>query len=228
MGCSVLALLLGVPLMYTGSTFLMSEKTNEHAPSKSTSRLPVASPGFWLLGIALASIGFIHGVLMHHLLPMLQEREVALSLAVTIAALIGPMQVAGRLFIVSTDKLLTNHQLLLLCFISMSAASTLLAIAGQSTTLLVFFVAVFGSAYGMISVLRPVIARELLGADTFATRSGLLATVYLCFAALAPYLGARIWQLGGYQLVMLIVIACGLLGTLMYWSVHKHANPESR
>lgn len=70
------------------------------------------------------------------------------------------------------------------------------------------FAVVFGSGYGMVSIIRPVIARDLLGDDNFGAKSGLLAFFYLLGSAAAPYAGSLVWAAGGYDL--LITMLCGL------------------
>ena len=61
-------------------------------------------PTFWLLATAFAMIALCHGLVLTHLLPLLDERGVGRDTAVLAASMIGPMQVAGRLAMMAAEK----------------------------------------------------------------------------------------------------------------------------
>ena len=70
-----------------------------------------------------------------------------------------------------------------------------------------------GGAYGIVSIIRPLIAREILGEEHFGTKAGGLAALYLFGGAAAPYLGSLIWAMGGYDLLLgclMLIAASGL------------------
>ena len=75
----------------------------------------------------------------------------------------------------------------------------------------------FGSGYGTLSIIRPLIARDLLGEENFGAKSGLLALFFLLGAAASPYIGSLVWVAGGYDALIasLMVLAFGGL-----WLVH--------
>jgi MFS family permease len=98
----------------------------------------------------------------------------------------------------------------------MAASMLLLIGAGATPVMLVGFVILFGGAYGMVSIIRPVIARELLGESQFGAKSGALALVYLAGSASAPFLGSLGWSWGGYRLVLPGLIVLLLLGLGLY------------
>ncbi len=89
--------------------------------------------------------------------------------------------------------------------------------------LLLGFVFLFGAGYGTISIIRPLTARAILGEESFGSKSGFLAMVYLSGAASAPYFGALLWSLGGYDLVLCIVISLAFLGLILYVFARKLA-----
>ena len=63
----------------------------------------------------------------------------------------------------------------------------------------------------MVSILRPVIIAEYLGRNDFGLVAGLLASVYLVGYALAPAMGAIIWEIGGYDRVIEFAFTMTLL-----------------
>src|SRR5262245_68899 len=65
--------------------------------SKPSPRATLRSKTFWLLAIAFTSNMLAFSSLSVHLIPLLRERGLSGAAAVSLAALVGPMQVAGRL-----------------------------------------------------------------------------------------------------------------------------------
>lgn len=214
----VIVIVVAAPLLYVGATRMENSSARKLITRDETSKSYnfLSNPVLWLSGIAFAWIALLHGMTLHHLLPLLREKGVAAPVAVTAAAFIGPMQVIGRILMVSTDKIVSNHRLMIGCFTGLALSILFLASSGASVGLLVLFVIFFGSFYGMVSVLRPVIARELLGGEEYGSKSGILALLYLSMSAVAPYLGALLWQRGGYDIVLTITCLLAIIGLAFY------------
>ncbi len=194
---------------------------------------PVPGPGrhahlrsvvFWCLAIGFALGAVMHGITLHHLLPILDERAVHPEVAVLAISFIGPMQVAGRLAMMAAARHVSNHGIAIACFVLMGLSIVMLIGAGGTPVLLVGFVILFGGAYGMVSIVRPVIARELLGERRFGAKSGALALIYLAGSASAPYLGSLGWGLGGYDFVLPGLIALAAGGLTLYLVAQRAAS----
>ena len=212
------------PLMWMGTNGLESEGRQRPPPAQSKSQQGqqfLKSPIFWSLGIGFALAAILHGVTLHHLLPILDERHINADVAVLAASFIGPMQVAGRLTMMVVEKHVSNHGIAIGCFVAMMLSVLLLIGAGTSPTLLVGFVILFGGGYGVVSIIRPVIARDILGEHNFGAKSGALALLYLAGSASAPYLGSLIWELGGYPTVLPSLIVIALFGLILYMLSHR-------
>ncbi|MEL7171701.1 MAG: MFS transporter, partial [Pseudomonadota bacterium] len=138
---------------------------------------------FALLGVGLAMVALCHGAVIAHILPLLSERGVSDASAVFAASCIGPMQVAGRVAMRLAETYVTPHWVTCAGFIAMLVAALCLLAASLSVGAAVAFMAVFvllqGSGYGVMSVMRPVRTRELLGERDFGAISGALALPYL-------------------------------------------------
>ena len=139
------------------------------------------------------------------------------------ASFIGPMQVAGRLAMMAAQKHVSNHGVALSCFVVMGLSSLVLIASGPFPALLVFFVILFGGGYGMVSIIRPVIARDILGEQNFGTNYGVFSMFYLTGWASAPFIGALVWGLGGYDLVLPCLVAVAIAGLVLYSASHKMA-----
>jgi len=190
-------------------------------PSEAKARNFLRRPVFWLLGLGLATLAFVHGATLGHLLPLLNERGLSPEFAVFIAAMIGPMQVAGRVVMVASQRYFDNRHFLLFTFLSIGGAITLLLVSGNTHALIVVFVLFYGSAWGMISILRPVIAREVLGQENFGAKSGSLALIFLVAAASSAYLGAMVWQAYGYDALLSGLVALTAIGAVLYLLANK-------
>lgn len=180
-------------------------------------------PVFWLLGLGFAVAAIIHGATLHHLMPLLAERSLPRDFAVLIAALIGPMQVIGRLAMVAAGDRLSHHSFTLIAFGLMGGSVLALFLAGAQKLPVFAFVLMFGSAYGTISILRPVLARDLLGEAQFGAKSGGLAAMYMLASASSAWLGALVWTIGGYGLMLGLLLVFAALSTALYLSAHKLA-----
>ncbi len=183
---------------------------------------------FWLLAVGFVSIALNHGVLLTHLLPLLDERGIQSGVAIFAASMIGPMQVAGRLGMLAVERHLSTLYIFAGCFIAMSIASMALLEAGVFPFLLVGFVLLQGAGYGATSIMRPVVTAELLGSQNFGFTAGLLAVPFLGAAAAAPTVAALIWRVGGYDLVIWFATAMAVLGLASLLSAAALNNDASR
>jgi len=186
------------------------------ATCKSPVATLLARPVFWYLAAGFSLLGFNHGVVLNHLLPILADRGIGLDLAVLAAAMIGPMQVAGRLALMLGDGRLSNAVVATLSFVFVIAATLCLIAAEFAPLLVVAFVVLQGSGYGVLSIMRPVVTREILGQAHFGAISGAMAVPYLCAYALSPFIGSLLWALGGYDITLIVIAAITLVGLVSY------------
>ena len=218
----------GVPLTWLGARHLEAHGTAAAvpgAPRHHGTRLSTVfrHPAFWALGIGFSIIGFNHGVLLNHLLPILADRNVNAEVAVFAAAMIGPMQVAGRLAMMAAERHVTSHAITSACFIAIVLATLSLFAAGASPMLIVAFVVLQGSGYGVSSIMRPVALREFMGEQDFGAMTGALAVPYLVAVALSPFIGSLLWAVGGYDLALTVVALLGVVGLAAYWLAVRRA-----
>lgn len=223
----LMAMLVVAPLMWFGAGAV--EKNGAHrnviTPLDERSQRPwLRSPVFWFLAVGFGLIALLQGVTLHHLLPILNERQLHPDVAVMAISFIGPMQVFGRLTMIAAERHVSIHRIAISCFIFMGVSILILAGAGATPVMLIAFVILFGGSYGVVSILRPVIARDLLGEKQFGAKSGGLAMVFLAGSASAPFLGALVWGIGGYPLVLPGLIALSVVGLLFYVLAQRAAS----
>ena len=166
-------------------------------------------------------IAITHGATIQHLLPILNDRGVGPETAVLAASFIGPMQVAGRLAMMASEKRVSTRAVALASFAFHTLAILFLLFAGTSLMFLCAFIVLLGSAVGTVSILRPVLAREVLGDADFGTKSSALALPFLVGVAISPFLGSLLWGLGGYDLMLTVLVGMGTLGGVIYWQAAR-------
>jgi MFS family permease len=174
----------------------------------------VRSPLFWCLALCFVALAFNHGMLINHLLPLLDERRVQHETAVLAASMVGPMQVMGRLAMMAAERHVSTTGLFIVCTLALATASFLLYEAILVPALLVGFIILQGAGNGFVSILRPVIIAEYLGRKDFGLIAGVLASTYLVGFALAPIIGSLIWEIGGYDKVIELTYAMAAVAFL--------------
>ena len=206
---------IAVPLIWLGSRMAESAGVPHQTPASINTTETfglVNNLTFWLLAIGFSTIALNHGVLLTHLLPLLDERNIPSGLAVFAASMIGPMQVTGRLMMLVVERHVSSLNIFVACFITMSIASLFLLGANGLPVFVIGFVLLQGAGYGVTSILRPVITADLLGYKNFGLIAGLLAVPFMGAAAAAPTVAALIWGLGGYDFVIWFAIGAAILG----------------
>ncbi len=184
--------------------------------SQKALRTALRGPVFWLLAIGFATIALNHGIIVNHLLPILDESGVPTEKAVLAIALIGPMQVVGRLIMMAVEARMGMVRICGATFLFMALAGFVLLHAGAAVFMVFAFVALQGSGYGVTSITRPVVTAGLLGRTGFGAISGAMALPFVASTALAPTIGSLMWGWGGYDLVIMSLICVVLAGFLCF------------
>ena len=163
----------------------------------------VRSPVFWLIGATVLLIALAHGMMITHLLSMLAEAHVAKRIAVLAASMIGPMQVAGRIVLAVAGGNVSAMAGTSGYLFGLAAGYVMLFAAGWNSIWLAPFVVLYGAAWGVASILKPLAIRDMLGDREYARIAGLLAAPFLAASAAGPILGSLFWEFGGYSLMVL-------------------------
>jgi len=213
------AAVLAAPMLYLGAALLEGaapETSAPAAPEANRAALHAAfrRPVFWILALAFPMMALNHGILINHIMPILADRGIGRDTAILVASTVGPMQVAGRIVLMLTERWVDTMAATAGAFFVVMLASLVLWSAQDSAPLVFLFAAMQGGAYGLTSILKPAITAALLGRVGFGAISGWLAFPYLIGGAFAPHLGAIVWGIGGYSLVILATAALAAGGAL--------------
>ncbi len=173
----------------------------------------IARPAFWFIALAFACITMNHGMLINHLMPLLQERQFERETVVLAASMVGPMQVAGRLAMMAAERHIPMVRITAFAFGAMAVAAMALLGTAAVPALIVVFVVLQGAGVGVNSITRPVVTAELLGREGFGAISGTIAAITMTSYAIAPLAAAWLWGLGGYDAMLWICLVLALVAT---------------
>lgn len=170
------------------------------------------------LGVTIISV---------HLLTLLQQRGLSLAEAVTLGALIGPAQVAGRIGEMASGG--KHHPFWTLAAASvLSAAGMVMLAAGFSITGLSLIL--YGAGNGVFSIAKGALPLALFGPSRYAPIMGRLARPSLVAQAIGPTVGAVLLSAAGTDPTLFVLAALAVanlaLVSLLWGSVK--GNPVGR
>jgi predicted MFS family arabinose efflux permease len=208
----------GAPLMWFGARNL-TEHSSARESIEDTARLQGRSrygflrwPKFWYIALAMMLLAMVHATLINHLLLLLKDRQINADTAVLAASFMGPMQVFGRIVASLVGRYFSNGIITALCFVFSISAVGALILAEQMPAMLAVFIILQGSGIGVSSIMKPVFSREILGGENFGLKSGAQAVPFFIGNAFAALIGSLLWVLGGYDLVLQVLIVLLLIG----------------
>ena len=196
-----------------------------HAPRDShTLAQAVRHPVFWKLALAFSANVFIFSALAVHLIPLLQSLGHSASAAVFLAALVGPMQVAGRIGERTLARDAAPQVVGRFVFATLPAGLLVLALLGTKAWAVALFCLLYGMSNGVLTIIRGTLPRALFGARHYGAIMGAMAAPSLLSKAAGPLLAAAILS-GSTGPVMLPVVlfGCAVASLLLYLSAIKRA-----
>lgn len=172
---------------------------------------------FWLLATAFTTNMLAFSALSIHLIPLLNERGFSMADAVWLAAVVGPMQVAGRIGEFTIGARFRATQIAMLAFVALPLALIVLWYAGLSWGLVLIFLALYGASNGIMTIARGVIPGEIYGPARYGAINGALAAPVLASRSLGPLFAAVVWSAaGGYGAVIWSLVAIAVLSAIAF------------
>ncbi len=189
---------------------------------KSPLAAAVRVPAFWGLVVAFAGYGLAFSAMSFHLIPLLAERNVEIGVVMAIIALIGPMQVVGRVLLMAGQRHITTIQLGALIYFAFPISMAMLAMGVSSVYGLILFAVIYGVANGLVTILRGMAVPEFIGPEGYGVVSGALTMPTNIMRAAGPLAAAFAWSaLGGYTPVLwglsaiMLIAAAGFAAAAM-------------
>jgi MFS family permease len=174
-------------------------------------------PAFWSLAFAFSANSFIFSALSVHLIPILQGYGHPAATVVWMAALIGPMQVAGRLAEMTIARRAHPAAVGKVCFAILPAALLALLLFGHRQWAMALFCVLYGLANGVLTIVRGTVPQRLFGARNYGAISGALAAPSLLAKAAGPLVVAAVLARHAAPGVLFgILLACALASLALF------------
>lgn len=189
--------------------------TGKKAP---TGHAWLRSPTFWLLAMSFTANSFVTAAVSVHVIALLTERGLTPSDAVWLGALIGPMQVSGRLLEFLFGRRLPATAVGTVTVLLLPTSLVLLLAAGASIPILLGFVILYGAGLGLYTIVRATTPAELFGRENFGALNGALAAPSLFARAAGPIVASFVvTAYGGYAAALWMLLGITIAGALGYW-----------
>lgn len=175
-------------------------------------------PIFWALLIAFLGYAALFSTLTFHLYPLLLEKGLSAASVVTIVAVIGPAQVAGRVLIWVFAPNASIRAVGSVSFVVFPLAILGFAYAPANLFVLALIAAGYGAANGISTIVRSLAVPEMLSRNAYGAINGAILAPFQFVQALAPLAAAAIWAAtSGYEMVLLAVAGAAVVLVVGFW-----------
>jgi len=192
-----------------------------HAAGSGTARVATAPDprrAFLWLATALSIASFAAAALSAHLIALLREGGMSAREAVLVGALIGPMQVVGRVMEFAFARSISPVAAGTIAFAALAASLAMLPFAGGVFALAVGFAILYGWSNGVMTITRGTVPEVLFGSRGYGALLGRLAQPQFLARAFAPAAMAGVLALPAGRAVALAALAVGGVVALgAYW-----------
>jgi len=175
-----------------------------------TSARPAAVLRWLTLSFALAV--FIGATMSMHLLGLLQSNGMTLGEAVSVGAVIGPMQLLGRLGELMLGGRVRAQTVGAVATGLLLAAMAVLIMVGASLHVGIVFAMLYGAGNGLMTIARGMVPAVLFGRTGYGARIGRIARWVFLANAAAPLAYASLLGAGvSYGASVFVLLAVALL-----------------
>jgi MFS family permease len=174
-------------------------------------------PAFWTLALAFSANTFIFSAMAVHLIPLLERLGQPAAVAVLLAALIGPMQVAGRVGEMTLGRNTPPQTVGKLTFAMLPAALLVLVLCGTQGWAVALFCVLYGLSNGILTIVRGAIPQALFGRENYGAISGAMAGPALLSKAAGPLVAAAVLRHDGGPTVLLSVLLAMSVASLGFY-----------
>jgi len=194
--------------------------TTEKRTSGSTT---LRSKTFWLLAVAFTANMLAFSALSVHLIPLLSERGLSAAAAVSLAALVGPMQVAGRVVEYALGRRVSVRRSGLFALALLPAGMLVLLFGGANLAFLAAALLLYGASNGVMTIVRAAVPAQLFDLKQYGAVNGALSAPVIMSRAVAPIAASWLWTPEhGYRPLLWVLAATSALAVVcFYWSVRQ-------
>lgn len=229
MGWAALHLVVGLPLnLLLPSVARPALSTTNSHPGHAGARLSPTQQrrAAFLMAFVFAATWFTSTAMAAHLPALLQSAGATLAVAVGIAALVGPAQVAGRL--IEFTFLKNAHPLLSARLATLAHPLGVLCLALVGTSAATAFAVLHGLGNGILTIAIGTLPLLIFGAEGYGRRQGLLMVPARIVQAGAPFLfglAVERWGAGSLWLSAALGLAACMALAVMAADMNRGTAP---
>jgi MFS family permease len=203
---------------------IVAARLEPAAGSESTLHDALRERSFWLLTACFTMYAFCSAALWAHVMPAFDAKGLSRAHALAIVMTIGPAQVGSRLAFAAVGRRWSLRALG--CVVLAGLPASLLVFAmGRTMAALMVFAVLFGTANGLVTIVRGGLLPQYFGRAHIGRISGAMSALGLLSRSAAPLVAAwLLLVLPGYDELLLALAALAVLAVLAFW----RARPPAR
>ena len=194
------------------------DKTAAPSPANQPLREIMREPRFWMIGIAVMTVGMIDQAFTQH--QVLIFKDVGLSPEWTAAAVsgIGVMGIVTRLFVGNMLDATSNRGLAILWWVL--SLSILMAFALGNPIMLVAFIVLRATGHSAVMLDTTIMTKHVYGPGQIGTLIGIYTAMVSAGFALGPWLMGRMYDMSGsYASSYILFAILPVLASLLIWPI---------
>lgn len=173
---------------------------------------------FWLVLISLTVYAGVFSAFTFHMYPLLQENGLSERDVVLAIAVIGPVQVLGRILITVFARGASVRLIGSFLVAAFPLVFALLIPTNPSFWLVAAVFAVYGLTNGIFTIVRGFVVPEMLSPHAYGALNGIITIAATVARAVTPLIAALIWSIDqSYQPVMIAIFVASLFLTASFW-----------
>jgi MFS family permease len=197
--------------------------TGSHVPELPQGDAPAASElrailrGRVFVGLAIwfTAYNAAQSAFIFQFVPLLTTWGVETAAILTSVAIIGPMQVVGRIILMCFSTRLETREIGLAVTVLLPASVLALLFLPHTFLSLGLVATLYGAGNGIMTIVRGIAVSDLIGRTHYGSMNGALTVPINVAKALAPFVAAALWSAVGDSALMLwSILGSALLGTV--------------
>lgn len=185
-------------------------------------------PVFYLVTAAITLNALVFAAMSLHMIPVLQTHGIAAAHAAWVGALVGPMQVLGRVLETTIGKRASTRQVGMAAISLLPLSLLLLFGSGQWLPMYVVFAALYGIGNGVMTIVRGALPAELYGRAAYGAISGAMATPVQIAVAAGPFVASLLYTAGnGYPGTLLALAGISAAGAILFRYAITHLRQQA-
>lgn len=187
-------------------------------------RWALQQPAFWGLLVAFTVYYGMFSGLSYHLYSVLLERGLDSTTVVTVIALIGPAQVAGRIVVWRFAEQASVRIVGRVVVLAFPVAIALLLLLPPGFASLAIFALIYGAANGVITIVRGIAVPEMLTPTAYGAINSVLAIPATIARSVSPLGIALLWAAtGSYSSVLVATLIGSAVVVAGFWFAASQA-----